>query len=206
MVGRPLIDELAITWRPRQQHPSGPAAERLAHRDEFRPPALVGSEIPRQRVPQGGARLALVPEPVEEQLMQDHRIHGDELLALEAVDEKAGGGRVIEPGELLVNQVKAFDRPAIIVLVVADDQPLGHALDLGRIAGEGLHSVRHQRTSDHGRAVISSRSKRVTLSSSVHSPMRPSSMKVRSETVNSGLLSSDTANLSPSATRSSVCQ
>src|SRR5262245_66163870 len=35
MVGRPLIDELAIARRPRQQHPSRAAAERLAHRDEF---------------------------------------------------------------------------------------------------------------------------------------------------------------------------
>jgi hypothetical protein len=73
-----------------------------------------------------------------------------------AVDEEAGGVRVIELGELLDDEVEAFHRPAVIVLVVADDQPLRHALDLGRVAGERLHSIRHQRSSDHGRAVISS--------------------------------------------------
>jgi hypothetical protein len=88
--------------------------------------------------------------------VQDHRIHGDELLALEAIDEEAGGVGVIELGELLVDEVEAFHRPAVVILVVADDQPLGHALNPDGVAGEGLHAIRHQRSSDHGRAVISS--------------------------------------------------
>jgi hypothetical protein len=37
---------------------------------------------------------------------------------------------------------------------VADDEPLGHALDLGRVAGQRLYLVCHQRSSDHGRALI----------------------------------------------------
>src|SRR6266540_3464844 len=109
----------------------------------------------RQRVAQRRTRFALVAEAVEEQLVQDHRVHRDELLAFESVDEKAGGLRVIELGELLVDQIEAFHRPAVIILVVADDQPLGHAFDLGRVAGQRLYSVRHHRSSDHGRALIS---------------------------------------------------
>jgi hypothetical protein len=91
----------------------------------------------------------LVAEAVEEQLVQDHRIHRDELLAFEAVDEKAGGLRVIELGELFVDQVEALHRPAVIILVVADNEPLRHAFDLGRVAGQRLYLVRHRRSSDH---------------------------------------------------------
>src|SRR5262249_47597852 len=109
---RPRVDDLAVAAPPRQQHPSGTAAERFAHRHELRSPALERSEIARQRVAQRRTRLALLAEPVEEQLMQNHRVHRDELLTLEAVDEKAGGLRVIELGELFLDQVEAFDRPA----------------------------------------------------------------------------------------------
>src|SRR5262249_42988703 len=112
-------------------------------------------EILRQRIAQRRTWLALVAEAVEEQLVQDHRVHRDELLAFEPVDEKAGGLRVIELGELFVDQVEAFHRPTVIILVVADDEPLGHAFDLGRVAGQRLYLVRHQRFSDHGRALIS---------------------------------------------------
>ena len=151
MIRRPLIDEPAVTRRPRQQHPSGAAAERFAHRPELRSPTLERSEILRQRVAQRRTRFALVAEAVEEQLVKDHRVHRDELLAFESVDEKASGLRVIERGKLFVDLVEAFHRPAVIVLVVTDDQPLRHALDLGGVAGQWLYSVRHQRSSDHTR-------------------------------------------------------
>src|SRR5262249_39790816 len=153
-IRRPLVDELAVARRPRQQPPSGAAAERFAHRHELRSPALERSEILRQRVAQRRTRLALVAEAVKEQLVQDHRVHRDKLLAFEPVDEKAGGLRVIELGELLVDQVETFDRPAVIILVVADDQPLGHAFDLGRVARQWLDLICHQRFSDRGRALI----------------------------------------------------
>src|SRR5262249_58305723 len=67
----PLVDELVVARRPRQQDPSGAAAERLAHRHELRSPAFERSEIARQRVAQRRTRLALVAETVEEQLVQD---------------------------------------------------------------------------------------------------------------------------------------
>src|SRR5207247_263595 len=155
MVRCPLVEELAVAWRPRQQHPSGAAAERLAHGHEFRPPALERSKIPSQCVPQIRTRFALIPEPVEEQLMQDRRVHRDELLALETVDEKAGGLRVIEFGELFLYQVETLDRPAVIIVVMADNQPLGHALDLGRVARQRLELVGHERSSGQTEALTS---------------------------------------------------
>jgi hypothetical protein len=78
--------------------------------------------------------LALLPKPIEEQLMQNHGVHRDKLFALEAVDHEASGLRVIEVCELLLDEVEAFYRATIIVLVVTHDEPLRHAFDLGRIA------------------------------------------------------------------------
>jgi hypothetical protein len=57
--------------------------------------------------------------------VQNHRVHRDELLALEPVDEEAGRGGKVEPRQLLLDQVQALHRTAVIVLVMADDQPLG---------------------------------------------------------------------------------
>src|SRR6266436_908874 len=94
------------------------AAERLSHGYEFGTPALVRPEITRQCVAQPCARFALVPKSIEEKLVQDHRVHRDELLALETVEQKARGIRVIELGQLLVDQIEAFDCPAVVVLVV----------------------------------------------------------------------------------------
>jgi hypothetical protein len=88
-------------------------------------------------------RLARRAEPVEEELMKDHRVHRDELLALEPVDDKSRSAREIELGELLLDEVEALHRAAIVVLVVADDRPLGHALDSRRIAAERLRAVGH---------------------------------------------------------------
>jgi hypothetical protein len=40
MVGRPLVDELAIAGRLRQEHPSRAAAERFSHSDKLDTPTL----------------------------------------------------------------------------------------------------------------------------------------------------------------------
>ena len=73
--------------------------------------------------------------------MQDHGIAGNQLLALEAIDEEARRGVEVEAGQLLGYQVEALHRAAVVVLVVADDQLLGHAFDVLRIAAERLHFV-----------------------------------------------------------------
>jgi hypothetical protein len=143
VVGSPLVDELAVSWRPGQQHPTGAAAERLAHGDEFGTPAFIGTKVARQRFTQRRPRLALFAETVEEQLVEDHRVHRDQLLALKTVHEEAGRGGVVQSGELLIDHVEALYRAAIVVLVMADDQPLRHAVDARRITGKRLHTVAH---------------------------------------------------------------
>src|SRR5258708_332256 len=88
MVGRPLIDELAVARRPRQQHPSRAATKRLAHGDEFGTPALIASKISAQNLLKNRPRPALFPKPLEEEFVKNHRVHCNELLPLEPVDEK----------------------------------------------------------------------------------------------------------------------
>src|SRR5262245_1716161 len=90
MVRGPLIDQLAVTRGPGQQNPTRTAAERLAHCDKFRTPALMGAKVVCQRLPQRRARFTFSTQAVKEQFVQDHRIRGYELLALEAVQKKSG--------------------------------------------------------------------------------------------------------------------
>src|SRR5207245_1170393 len=111
----------------------GAATERLAHRNEFGPPALIGAEIARKRIPQGWIRFALITETVKKQLMKNHGIHRDELLPLQPVDQESGRARVIEAGKLFLNEVQPLHRPAVIVLVVADDHAFRHAAHTARI-------------------------------------------------------------------------
>src|SRR6266478_2131086 len=122
----------------------------------------------------GCIRFALITETFEEMLMKDHRIHGDKFFALEAIHQKAGSVGIIEFGELLPNKVQPLHSAAIVVFVVADDQPLEHSFDSRRIASERLHVVRHQYLSSAaGRGVIVMLSNRVTLSELVQSAVRP---------------------------------
>jgi hypothetical protein len=86
----------------------------------------------------------LFPQTIEKELVQDHRIHGDELLALEPVEQKAGSIGIIELCELLIDEVQALYGAAIVVFIVADDKPLRHAFDPRWIASERLHGVKHQ--------------------------------------------------------------
>src|SRR6516165_5682518 len=145
MIGRPLIDQLAIAWRPRQQHPSRTAAERFAHGDEFGAPTLKGPKIADDGLAQRAFRIALIAQPVKEQLVQDHRIHRDQLFALKSVDQETGCFVEFELLELFIDKVEALNCAAIIVLVMADDEPLRHAFDPSRIAGQRFHRVWHGR-------------------------------------------------------------
>src|SRR5262249_61922762 len=65
------------------------------------------------------------------------------------LEGKAAAFVITAPAALPLYRLGLFPRPAVVVLVVADDQPLGHAFDLGRVAGQRLYLVRHQRSSDH---------------------------------------------------------
>src|SRR5439155_5310115 len=86
---------------------------------------------------------------------QDNRDDREEILTQKAVDEKAGSLRLIKHGELFLDQIEEFDRPAVIIVVVADNQPLGHPLDLGRVARQRLELVGHERSSGQAKAQTS---------------------------------------------------
>src|ERR1700686_858557 len=91
-------------------------------------------------------------------------------------------------------------RPAVIILVMADDQLLRHSLDPRRIAGKFLHRIDHRSSSPgYLSGMIEIVSKYVTLSALVHSATLPASGKVPSWAESSALPSKETVNRSPSA-------
>src|SRR5262245_2557960 len=100
MVGRPLIHEAPIAVRVAQEDPARPAAERLRRAGEPGPPTIDTPEVALQRLVDGAAGNAVTPEAVEVQLMQDHRIGGDQLLPLQAVDHEYGRLDEVELREL----------------------------------------------------------------------------------------------------------
>src|SRR6516162_4855855 len=79
----------------------------------------------------------------DEQLMQNHRVARDQLLAFETVDHEAGRCREIELGELRRDRIEPVDRATVIVFVMTDEQLLRHSLDPRRITGERLDAVGH---------------------------------------------------------------
>jgi hypothetical protein len=56
--------------------------------------------------------------------VQNHRIADNQLLALQTVDDEAGGCWEIELSELRTDRIETVDRAAVVILVVADDQLL----------------------------------------------------------------------------------
>ena len=93
------------------------------------------------RAPRG---FALRAQSIKEEFVQDHRTR-DQLIALKSVDQKAGRFVEFELRELLVDEIEALNGAAVVILVVADDQPLRHALDPTGIAGQRFHGVRHDK-------------------------------------------------------------
>jgi len=86
----------------------------------------------------------LIAEAIEEQLVQNHGAHRNQLLALEPVHDENRGGSVIQLRELFFYQVEALDGASVVVLVVADDEMLRHTLDTGWIAAQWLHCIGHR--------------------------------------------------------------
>src|SRR5262249_47335797 len=116
--------------------------------------------------------LTFGAEAVEVQLVQDHRIGGDELFALETVDHKDGRGGEVERGHLRGDRGQAFDGAAVVVLPVARDQLLREAPELLRITRQRLDVVRHGYPPPIAPRIVRS-SKAVIESAFVHSPTRP---------------------------------
>src|SRR6266487_4452229 len=143
VIRRPLIDQLAVARRPRQKHPAGAPAQRLPHRRELGMPPFIRAEVTRQSCSKHGARLAWLSEAVEVELVEDHRIGGDEFLTFESIHDEHRRSREIELRQLHSNGVESLDRPAVVVLVMADDQLFRQPFDPCRIAGQRFHYVGH---------------------------------------------------------------
>src|SRR5262249_31757277 len=144
-------------------------------------------------------RRALVAKRSEKQLMQNHRVARDQLLAFETVDHETGRCREIEFGELHRDRIEAIDRATIVVFVMTDEQLLRHSLDPRRIIGGRLNAVGHGSSQIYSSDVIEIVSKEVTLSALVHSATLPASRKVPSCAEKSALPSKETVKRSPSA-------
>src|SRR5258706_7625660 len=117
VIRRPLVDELALAWRPRQKRPSRASAQRLSDRGELCSPPLVRPEVTRQGLPERRSRLAPFSQAFEVYLVEDHRIGGDELLALESVDDEHGRASEIELRKLRADDIEPLDGPAVVALV-----------------------------------------------------------------------------------------
>ena len=125
------------------KHPAGAAAHGFPHRDELCSPSILTSEVSRERLAQRGVRDPAVTEPIEVQLMQDHRVRCDQFFALQSIDHEHGCCREIHARELRRDGVEPLHGTAIVVLPVTDDQLLRETLELLGIAGERSHVVRH---------------------------------------------------------------
>jgi hypothetical protein len=79
---------------------------------------------------------AALAQAVEIDLVQQHRVGGDQLLALQPVEAEARSRRRIEGGEIPADRVQPAHRAAIVVLVVAGDQLGREALEAGRLEGD----------------------------------------------------------------------
>jgi hypothetical protein len=107
-------------------------------------PPFKRAEVTRQGFPKYRSRLAPLPETVEVKLVEDHRIGGDEFLALQTIHDEDRRSGEVELRQLRRNGVEPFHRPAVVVLVVADDQLFRQALESRRVTGQRLHFIGHR--------------------------------------------------------------
>jgi hypothetical protein len=91
VVRGPLVNEGSFARLEYQQHPTGASGQGFAHRDELLTPSFNAPEIRLQREDRRRCQwLAGGAEAVEVQLVQHHRVGGDEFLALEPIQVEAG--------------------------------------------------------------------------------------------------------------------
>src|SRR3954453_12376957 len=126
VIGGPLHDKAVQALRPDEQGPAGAAGLSLGTGRELGAPALHRTEVALDRLRELGRWFASGPaEPIKVDLVQDHRACRDQLLALQAVHLEHRSTRPIEAAEPLLYRVKSPQRAAVIVLVVAREEPLG---------------------------------------------------------------------------------
>ncbi len=133
VVRRPLDRQPVLTLRPGEQGPARAAGLCLGASRELGAPAGDTAEIPLQRGGEIAAGIARTAEPVEVNLVQDRRVGGDQFLPLQSVDVEDRCRAPIERVKPALDRVQATNRAAIIVLVVARQQPFGETVEAGRL-------------------------------------------------------------------------
>ena len=143
-VGDALIDEPARARQPAQQNPAGAPIERIRQRHEFAAPAIDRAEIARERIRHGfrhGAPVSAKARKV--QFVQCQRIQRRRLVLLEAADDMRRRRGGIECFQLFGNRVQAREGAAIVVLIVALDEPWRDAQKSPRPAEQGCDLISH---------------------------------------------------------------
>ena len=160
VVGGPLVDQRALARLKNQQHPAGAAAEGFAHGDELLAPAFDTAEVGVQR--QFHRRLHGLPittQACEVQLVQQHRIGGDQFFAFQAIQLEAGRIGKLRLFQRGADGVEPLDRAAVVVVEVTAQQPLRQAVQGCRVKRQGLnHRVHKPSFSNitHGKKVAAS--------------------------------------------------
>ena len=114
-------DQVSIT----QPEPP-PSALPVAENSAFQ--RASAAEVARDRLGQRPCRLALAGQAVEVELVDDHRVGRDQLLALQPVDHEDRRRGDVERGELRGDGVQPLHRAGVVVLVMADEQLLATGL------------------------------------------------------------------------------
>src|SRR4029077_15237513 len=112
--------------------------------DELAAPAVDRAEVARDRA---GDRLrqrpAIAAQTGEIEFVQQGRVEGDELIALQAVDHVGRRRRRVERLELLRDGVEAIERAAVVDLIVTLDQARRHAVQGPGSAEQGGKVIAH---------------------------------------------------------------
>src|SRR3989454_10744731 len=174
MVGRPPIHQWAVATRVHEHYPAGAAAEGLSHRRELGTPALDAAEVAFERSGKRARGPVAFAEIREVQLVQDHGIGRNQLLALQPIDEKNRRTREIQLAELLGDAVQPLHRAAVVVLVMTEDQALGKTGEALGLEGQRLQFV------GHGNLLIGYRFQRDATSATRASTRRKAANSARS--------------------------
>jgi hypothetical protein len=105
-----------------EQHPTRATTQRVAHGTELGTPAIERAKIAREHFHHRLGRLAVAAHAREVQLVQDHGIHRNELLALQAIHQVTGRRGEIQRIELLGDRIEPAHGAAVVVLIVTLDQ------------------------------------------------------------------------------------
>ena len=141
MVGRVLVHEPLFARHVSQEHPAGAAAQRSSHGAELRLPAIGRPEVPGEDFDKIPGIAAIAAETGEIELVQDHGVERDQLLAPRPIQRKAWQLGEIGGLELRRDRVQASQRASIVVLVVALDQLGREALEQPRSAVQRFPSA-----------------------------------------------------------------